>query len=259
MGYNGFARGVDDTPERYLERELKYRLIVHCERNALLFADTHRLKGATLYTWPFMSCSVCAGMVIQSGIRRCVAPFIPEDKRERWEADMKLATQQFQEAGVELCLLDGRFEFVSDFIDHHNMKIVASSGHFDPLHEGHLRYLEAASRLGDFHVVIVNSDAQLCLKGRQPLLNEQQRLEVIRSLKFVDAAVLSVDQDRSVAQTLQNIRPAVFANGGDVVDESQCREAMTCRFLGIQMVFGVGGSHKIASSSELLGRFVKSS
>lgn len=87
VGYNGFARGVEDTPERYADRETKYKLIVHCERNALLFAGRD-LKGCTLYTWPFMSCATCAAVVIQSGITRCVAPPIPEHLRERWEVDM---------------------------------------------------------------------------------------------------------------------------------------------------------------------------
>lgn len=106
VGYNGFARGVEDTPERYADRETKYKLIVHCERNALLFAGRD-LKGCTLYTWPFMSCATCAAVVIQSGITRCVAPPIPEHLRERWEVDMDLARQQFHEAGVMLDILGG--------------------------------------------------------------------------------------------------------------------------------------------------------
>src|SRR5690242_18395881 len=65
VGYNGFPRDVEDAPERYNDRELKYKLIVHCERNALLFAKQD-LSGCTLYTYPFMSCTPCAGMVIQS-------------------------------------------------------------------------------------------------------------------------------------------------------------------------------------------------
>lgn len=102
VGYNGFARGVDDSPERYNNRELKYKLVVHCERNAIIFADRWRLKGATLYTWPFMSCSVCANMVIQSGITRCVAPLLPDSLKERWGEELRLAQQQFKERGIPL-------------------------------------------------------------------------------------------------------------------------------------------------------------
>jgi dCMP deaminase len=105
VGFNGFARGVEDLPNRYENRELKYKLIVHCERNSIIFGDRDRMRGATLYTWPFMSCSVCAGMVIQAGIARCVAPVIPEHLRERWAEDMELSRMQFKEAGVHLTLL----------------------------------------------------------------------------------------------------------------------------------------------------------
>lgn len=102
VGYNGFPRGVHDTPERYADREIKYRMIVHCERNAILFAPSPLPEWCTLYTYPFMSCSVCAGIVIQAGIRRCVAPEIPQHLRERWGEDMALAEKMFEEAGVLL-------------------------------------------------------------------------------------------------------------------------------------------------------------
>jgi dCMP deaminase len=101
VGYNGLPRGVADTPERLENREVKYKIIVHCERNALLFAHGP-VKGCTLYTWPFMSCSVCASMVIQAGIRRAVAP---SSDNPRWVEDFKLSRELFSEAGVELFLL----------------------------------------------------------------------------------------------------------------------------------------------------------
>ncbi len=105
VGYNGFPKGVDDCEERYNDRELKYKIIIHCERNALLFANRN-CKGCTLFTWPFMSCSVCAAMVIQSGIVKCVAPMIPNHLKERWGEDMDLAARMFKEAKVELLLTD---------------------------------------------------------------------------------------------------------------------------------------------------------
>lgn len=105
MGYNGFARGVDDRPERYADRETKYRCIIHCEINAIIFAQRD-LAGCTLYTWPFSSCAPCAAIVIQSGITRCVAPVLPADKAERWAKDMELAVLMFSEAGVDLMLLE---------------------------------------------------------------------------------------------------------------------------------------------------------
>lgn len=102
VGYNGLAKGVEDLPERLNNREIKYKIIVHCERNALLFAN-RSVEGCTLFTWPFMSCATCCPMVIQAGITRCVAPF---SDNERWVAEFELSKQMFKEAGVEVELLE---------------------------------------------------------------------------------------------------------------------------------------------------------
>jgi len=102
-GYNGLPQGVKDTDERLNNRELKYKLIVHAERNAVLFAE-RPVHGCTLYTTPFMPCSVCAGMMIQAGIKRVVAPY---SDNPRWLEDFKLTEQLFSESGVELVLLHG--------------------------------------------------------------------------------------------------------------------------------------------------------
>jgi len=104
MGYNGFAKGVGDSPERYADRERKLRRVVHAEINAIVFARQN-LEGCTLYTWPFMPCSNCAGVVINAGIKRVVAPETPAEKRQRWAENMADAAEQFAEAGVELVIL----------------------------------------------------------------------------------------------------------------------------------------------------------
>jgi len=100
LGYNGLAQGVDDLPERLNNRDIKYKMFVHCERNAIIFAG-QPLHGCTLYTWPFMSCAACAAMIIQSGIKRAVAPY---SENPRWKEEFELAGIQFKEAGVELVL-----------------------------------------------------------------------------------------------------------------------------------------------------------
>lgn len=108
MGVNGLPKGVDYLPERLTNRELKYKSIIHCERNALIFAKRD-LHGSTLYTWPFQSCSSCASMMIQAGIVRHVAPGIehlPPELQERWRDDMELAYGDFVAAGVEVVLTE---------------------------------------------------------------------------------------------------------------------------------------------------------
>jgi dCMP deaminase len=80
-------------------------MVVHCERNAILFAQRD-LTGCTLYTWPFMSCAPCAGMVIQAGIRRVVAPMASDELAARWAQDLETAYTMFLEAGVVVSLLE---------------------------------------------------------------------------------------------------------------------------------------------------------
>ena len=102
VGYNGFARGVADTPDRLDDRDVKLKMVIHAEENAILFAERN-LVGCTLYTWPFMPCASCAGKVIQVGIRRVVS--LVSDN-PRWVQSFMLAQQQLAEAGVVVEFLD---------------------------------------------------------------------------------------------------------------------------------------------------------
>ncbi len=104
MGFNGFPRGVEDTPARLADRPTKLSLIVHAEVNALL--SMPRGAGLVLYTWPLAPCSRCAGLVIQAGIRAVVAPRPPAALLERWETDLALAADMFEEAKVDLVVLE---------------------------------------------------------------------------------------------------------------------------------------------------------
>ena len=97
VGYNGFPKGVTDD-ERLHDREEKYKMIVHAERNALLFANKD-VKNCNLYTYPFMPCSVCAGMVIQAGIKRVVTV---KNNNDRWQKDFVVSRQMFKESEIDL-------------------------------------------------------------------------------------------------------------------------------------------------------------
>lgn len=99
-GYNGFSRGIADTPERLNNRETKYALVVHAEANAILTAR-EPLHGYTIYTTLF-SCSGCAKLIIQSGIARIVSPTYDI---ARWADSMKLSQEMYDEAGVAWALL----------------------------------------------------------------------------------------------------------------------------------------------------------
>ena len=127
---------------------------------------------------------------------------------------------------------------------------VAVSGYFDPIHIGHLEYLRMAKELGDFLVVIVNNNQQCPLKKGKHFMDENDRVEIVKALRFVDEVFLSVDNDRTVCKSLEEIKPDIFANGGDRAT-SEVPETPICKKFNIKMVDGLGD--KIRSSSSLTG------
>jgi dCMP deaminase len=104
-GFNGFPRGIADTEERLNDREQKYKLVLHAEVNAILFARRD-LRGATLYVWPMMPCNACALLVIQAGIKRVVSLMDTQERYLRWAAAHGQTAALFEEAGVELVLYE---------------------------------------------------------------------------------------------------------------------------------------------------------
>ena len=100
-GFNGFPHGISDKIESIENRKLKLEMTIHAEENALLFSQ-QTVVGMTLYVTPYMPCSRCAAKIIQSGIKRVVAP-VPEDGCD-WMKSFNLSKRMFEEAGVALIL-----------------------------------------------------------------------------------------------------------------------------------------------------------
>ena len=130
------------------------------------------------------------------------------------------------------------------------MKLVAISGYFDPLHVGHLEYIKLSKKLGDRLVVIVNNDFQSKLKKGKSFMNESDRLEIVKSIIWVDDAIISVDKDGSVSKSIELVKPDIFANGGDRKNK-EIPESKICNKLGIKIIDGIG--KKIRSSSNYTG------
>jgi cytidyltransferase-like protein len=129
-------------------------------------------------------------------------------------------------------------------------KVVAVSGYFDPIHVGHLYYLEMSKKLGDKLVVIVNNNNQCVLKKGKPFMDEDDRVRIVKSLSIVDEVFLSIDTDKTVCKSLEAIKPDIFANGGDRAT-SEVPESLICDKYNIEMIDGLGD--KIRSSSSLTG------
>tara|TARA_Y100000401_G_C8309673_1_gene219020 strand:- start:876 stop:1316 length:441 start_codon:yes stop_codon:yes gene_type:complete len=140
------------------------------------------------------------------------------------------------------------------------MRVVAISGFFNPIHMGHIDYISSARNLGDFLIVIVNSDKQVEIKGSVPFMKQDERLSIINNIKGVDRAVIAIDEDGSVCDTLREefkrlqndpfFDEMIFANGGDR-KEGYVPESILEDEIGITMVYNIGGG-KIQSSSELI-------
>jgi cytidyltransferase-like protein len=138
------------------------------------------------------------------------------------------------------------------------MKIIIASGYFNPIHKGHIEYLNGAKSLGDNLFVIVNSDHQRVLKCSKEFQSQDERCFIVENIKACDRVILSIDQDRTVTETIKYIfkkygaeNTFAFVNGGDQTNQS-IPEAEICNQLGIDLIDGLG--NKIQSSSWLLAK-----
>ena len=147
-------------------------------------------------------------------------------------------------------------------------KIVMVSGGFDPVHIGHVRLFNEAKKLGDELVVFINNDNWLKAKKGYTFMSEKDRKEIIESFQAVDRAIISCHKkntkDMSVCRGLIEIRPHIFANGGDRDEKdandpasSFYKEKKIHKKLGINLVYNVGHGGKVRSSSELVKKVIK--
>ena len=129
------------------------------------------------------------------------------------------------------------------------MKTICVSGGFDPIHVGHVRLIQAASKHGDVFVIL-NSDEWLMRKKGYMFMTFDERKEIIQSMSAVHDVLEVNDDDGSVCEALERVRPHFFGNGGDRLSDN-VPEVALCKELGIKMIFNLGGE-KIQSSSDLV-------
>lgn len=134
-------------------------------------------------------------------------------------------------------------------------KIIVVSGGFDPLHSGHIAYLESAAAYGDKLVVLVNSDEWLTRKKGRPFLPFEERSVIVQRMDMVDNVYAVDDTDGSVTKGLIQVRNAfghdhdyVFCNGGDRGKDNIPEMDVE----GYEFAFSVGGDNKANSSSWIL-------
>jgi len=128
-------------------------------------------------------------------------------------------------------------------------KIIMVSGGFDPVHKGHIKMIRESSEYGEV-IVALNSDEWLIRKKGYTFMKWEERAFILSNIKGVKKVISFNDDDGSACDALQTFMPDYFANGGDRF-KANTPEVMTCKKLGVEMLWHMGGM-KEQSSSELV-------
>lgn len=138
-----------------------------------------------------------------------------------------------------------------------DFRIGIVSGYFNPIHYGHIEYIDAAKSNCDLLIAIINSDYQVQLKNSCPFMDEEHRRKIVSRLKSVDIAIISEDLDKTQCATLSKIRKIYpnqklyFFNSGDRKQGNLVSsESETCKANNIFEI--ILDLPKIYSSSSLL-------
>ena len=141
-------------------------------------------------------------------------------------------------------------------------KLVLASGAFDLLHLGHVKYLEEARKAGGENaelIVIVARDGTVeKMKGRKPVVPEDQRRSLVEALKVVDAAILGYEE-LDIGEVIEKVKPDVIAVGYDQSDvERDVRRAVAEKGLNIQIAkIGKFGKDELNSSSKIKRKIIE--
>ena len=143
-----------------------------------------------------------------------------------------------------------------------NRVISIVSGGFDPIHPGHIMMMKDCLKFSNYLIVGVNSNKWLINKKGNYFMDIQHRIYVVSSLNVVNETMEFEDDDEGSANNLlikirnkYSNNKIIFANGGDRSDSSRILEFETAKQYNIDLKFGIGGSHKESSSSDLLKRW----
>jgi FAD synthetase len=141
-------------------------------------------------------------------------------------------------------------------------KVVLASGVFDLLHLGHVRFLEEAKQAGGENaklVVIIARDSTVeKIKGKKPIMSEEQRCILVESLKVVDKAILGFE-GFDIGEVIDEIKPDIIALGYDQTEmETTIQTYITKHRLPIEVVrIGKFGKNALDSSSKIKEKIIE--
>ena len=128
--------------------------------------------------------------------------------------------------------------------------IVCVAGGFDPLHIGHIKHLKKAKEFGDFLIVLVSNDDDMSRKKGYCFMPIKERIAIVKSIRYVDKVIETMDSDGTQAKTIRFLRPDIYAKGGDrTPDNMPENEVQACYEVGCTFKYGIG---KIENSSSRL-------
>lgn len=144
------------------------------------------------------------------------------------------------------------------------------SGGFDPVHFAHILMFKAAKEMSDIVVVGLNSDAWLTRKKGKPFMVWDERRQILEAMRYIDRVWEFNDDDGTACDIIKKVHnftslipsenfesgkiKIAFGKGGDrsTKDALPQAEPKLCEELGIEVVYGVGGTEKLQSSSWLI-------
>jgi len=139
-----------------------------------------------------------------------------------------------------------------------NRKKILVAGTFDIIHPGHIYLIQQAQKLGDVYVIVSRTENVIKIKGRPPIIPDEQRLEVIRNIKGVKHAVLG-DKENMLVK-VKEINPDIILLGpNQPFDESDLqnklrKEGISAKIIRLQKVYN---EYPYCSTSKIVARILE--